>query len=195
MFINTKTNRLLFFLYLSCTFLAIAILIIYKGLNSPWPWMLIPLLIFAPVLYIKFVRLPYLMWKNAYNVGVEEIDYDHKRLVELLNRVVMASSHNMGENFSLETLNKLIDYAKYHLDREEKLMEKYEYPDKENHTLQHGKFAKSIHAIEKEHAENDTVKHTEIFDFLAAWLLKHIAKTDKDLGAFIQKKRAGTPLR
>lgn len=182
--ITTRQRRLVFFLYIALALLSMAILFIYNGVDSPWPWMCAPFLVFSPVFYMKFVHLPYIVWKDSYSVGVAAIDYDHKRLLELVNRVVSAYSFDMGDDFSQEIFNKLIDYTKYHFAREEQLMEKYDYPGWEDHKLQHGKFIVKINDFYNQ-LENNGVTFYEVFDFLRDWWINHIGKSDDDLGAYI----------
>jgi hemerythrin len=160
--------------------------------ENPWPWSALVSLLAAPVLYLKIFQLPYIKWKDSYYVGVEEIDYDHKQLVGLINQVVTASHTNLRENMVPEILDELIGYTKYHLDREEKLMEEYGYPEKTDHDLQHVKFINKINQFHSKFEKKREMKSEAVFDFLRGWLLKHISNTDKDLGAFIKAKRAKT---
>lgn len=155
----------------------------------PWLWMILVSLIAASFLYSKVCELRYLQWRDSYEVGVEEIDHDHKQLVGLINQVVTASQDNLRENIVPETLDNLIDYTKYHLDREEKLMDQYDYPQKEWHAAQHVKFIDKINRFYSQYAEERTMSNKEVFYFLRGWLLKHISNTDKELGAFIVEKR------
>lgn len=188
--LKTNIRRLAFFLYIGIVVLIIFGLMAYKGIDSPWPWMWISLFALVPLLYMRLFQIPYIVWKESYSVGVAEIDYDHKKLLELINRVVSATSYKLGDDFSQEIFRKLIDYTKYHFDREEKLMEKYGYPDRENHAIQHNKFIATISDIYSQFGNNNKIAHQEIYDFLKNWLLKHIAKSDKKLGAFIKAKRS-----
>lgn len=157
--------------------------------ENPWPWMLLFSLLAAPLLYLKVFQLPYIKWKDSYYVDVEEIDYDHKQLVGLINQVVTVSHDDLKENLVPEILDKLIDYTKYHLNREEKLMDEYDYPEKVWHAAQHEKFINKINRFYSKYSKERNMKNEEVFDFLRCWLLKHISYTDKDLGAFIKAKR------
>ena len=158
-------------------------------MESAWPWAVLIAILAAPVFYMKVFQLSYVKWKDSYYVGVEEIDYDHKQLVGMINQVVTASQDHLADNIVPEILDKLIDYTKYHLEREEKLMEQYDYPVKEQHAIQHAKFIGKINRFYSKYSEERNMKNQEVFDFLRCWLLKHISSTDKDLGAFIQAKR------
>lgn len=157
--------------------------------ENPWPWMLLASLLAAFFLYMKVCELHYLQWKDSYEVGVEEIDYDHKQLVGLINQVVTSSHKNLKENIVPKTLDELIDYTKYHLSREEALMEEYGYPEMEWHAEQHVKFFNKINRFYSKYAEKRNMNNKEVFYFLRGWLLKHISSSDKDLGVFISAKR------
>jgi len=188
--LNTKQKRLAFVLYVSMVLILMGILFTYNGMDSPWPWMCVSFFVIAPMFYIKLVKLPYMMWKESYTVGVAEIDYDHKKLVELINKVVSASSYKMGDDYSQKIFDKLISYTKYHLAREESLMAEYDYPDRKNHIIQHRKFIEKVDYFCSNLGTGGKTSYPEIFDFLKNWLIKHICKTDKKLGIFIQAKRA-----
>lgn len=184
------TKRRVFYLYVAAVLLAIVILALVAGIDSPWPWALLPLLVLVPILHMKFFELPYLSWKDAYSVGVDEIDSDHKQLVDLINRVVTAASTNLGDEFVGENIYELVAYAKYHLNREERLMDQYEFPDREGHKRQHQAFIDTVARFEEQYEHDLKVKNLQMFDFLREWLLQHISYTDKELGAYIRARRA-----
>jgi len=62
-------------------------------------------------------------------------------------------------------------------------------PDRKNHSIAHKKFIASIHEFNKRLVDDHKLKNHEVFDFLRTWLLKHISRTDQELGAFIKEKR------
>ncbi len=63
-----------------------------------------------------------LHWRDNLSVGVDDVDADHKHLIDLLNELhylVFAG----GDRTSVgKVLEKLVRYTEYHFDREEKLM-------------------------------------------------------------------------
>lgn len=190
MYLSTPKRFAIFVALILATFIA-GFLLLSMGfhLENPWSWAALVSVLAAPLFYARVFQLSYVKWKDSYYVGVEEIDYDHKQLVGMINQVVTASQDNLGENIVPEILDRLIDYTKYHLNREEKLMEQYDYPGKEQHAIQHAKFIGKINRFYSKYSEERNMKNQEVFDFLRCWLLKHISNTDKDLGAFIQAKR------
>jgi len=188
--VSATSKRTIFYFYLSILLLAIVVLALVAGLDSPLPWALLPLLVLVPVLHMKFFRLPHVAWKDVYSVGVDEIDSDHKQLVDLINRVVTAASTNLGDEFVGENIYEMVAYAKYHLNREERLMDQYEFPDREGHKAQHQRFIDTVDRFEEKYAHDLKVKNLQMFDFLREWLLRHISYADKELGAYIQARRA-----
>ncbi len=184
---NAKQKRLTFILYIGLALSTVGILAANIGLSSPWPWLYLVLIILVPLLYIKFVQPPYVQWRESYVVGVAEIDYDHKRLLELINRVVSASSYDLGIEYTREIFDKLLDYTKYHFYREEALMEKYDFPGTKNHIRQHRSFIDRIDEIQKGIDGSINVAHHEVFDFLKSWLVSHICVHDRALGLHINK--------
>ena len=188
--VSATSKRTIFYFYLTAVLLAIMVAVLVAGLDSPLPWALLPLLVLVPILHMKLFRLPHVAWKQQYLVGVDEIDSDHKVLVDLINRVVTAASTNLGDEFVGENIHEMIAYTKYHLNREERLMDEYEFPDRQGHKAQHQRFIDAVARFEEQYEHDLKVKNLQMFDFLRGWLLRHISYADKELGAFIGARRA-----
>lgn len=165
------------------------ILSIIFHVENSWLWMALASLLVAPLLYMKVFQLHYLKWEESYYVGVEEIDYDHKKLVGLINQVVSASDDPVRRKMVPKILDRFIDYTKYHLSQEEKLMEEYDYPNRAWHADQNVKFINKIDRFYSKSTKERNMKSEEVFEFLRGWLLMHIGYTDKDFGAFVTAKR------
>lgn len=194
MYLPAPKRFVVIFTYIAVTIAAGSLILSTAfHVENPWLWMAIFSILTAPLLYAQISELPYLKWKNAYYVGVEEIDNDHKQLVSLINQVVTASQDHLSENIVPNILDELIDYTKNHLRREEKLMEEYEYPDRVKHAVMHVKFIDKINKFHTKYESERKMKNEVVFDFLRCWLLKHISSTDQDLGAFIKAKRSNQP--
>lgn len=191
MFLSIYTRIGVFVASLVTLFLVISIVLstIFE-VSEPWLWSALLMAILAPVFHMLIFQLPYIKWKIAYEVGVDEIDYDHKQLVSMINQVVSASQYNLGDHMVNEILANLMDYTKNHLAREEKLMEEYEYPGRFGHATQHAKFIEKANVFFDKYSKEKKMKNNEMFRFLHTWLIKHISKTDKELGAYISKRRS-----
>ncbi|GHE83962.1 bacteriohemerythrin [Thalassotalea profundi] len=150
------------------------------SLTNPVSWILILVLIFIPMLYNKTkVNQSLIKWKDEYSVGIEAIDNDHKKLLNLLNQVNTAYDYAMSESYEKEALTDLVNYTKYHFEREEKLMAENDYPELETHKLQHKNMIEQVDQfVERYNKEGHECLHI-ISDFLTQWLINHINGTDK----------------
>jgi hemerythrin-like metal-binding protein len=115
--------------------------------------------------------------------GVSAIDADHKRLIETINKLENVSNANESRPLVKEILISLLDYSKYHFEREEKLMQvAVGYNGTSAHKMAHQEFIKRVDdyvaafCAGQEFTEDMTV-------FLYEWFVNHISKTDKELVA------------
>ncbi|MBQ1657740.1 MAG: hemerythrin domain-containing protein, partial [Rhodocyclaceae bacterium] len=62
-----------------------------------------------------------LQWNEVLATGIEEIDDQHKRLLEILNQLRVAAERRERKEATAEVLQQMLDYTIYHFDYEEKL--------------------------------------------------------------------------
>ncbi len=129
-------------------------------------------------------------WSEDCSVGVPSIDEQHKQLVSLTNELFQAIIKDQGQDVALDVLNQVAEFAKYHIDHEESLLQKYDYP---RHRLQPhiAEHRKLIHGVDKLIRESST-DHLDlkIYDFLRTWTTEHFNLLDKDFATFLQDKGA-----
>lgn len=118
-------------------------------------------------------------WNDKYSVGVSIIDEEHKRLIELINNVIVAKQHNNNQNELLKILNEMVEYANTHFKTEETYMIKFKYPEYQYHKEEHLDFSVKTLAYESRVVSGDLHVATEILEYLKSWLVEHIQRTDK----------------
>ncbi|WP_367569148.1 bacteriohemerythrin [Lacrimispora sp.] len=134
-----------------------------------------------------------LRWRNSFSCNIQEIDNQHKKLFEIsskLNILAPICSKIDFEDEIKEVLNELKEYAIYHFDYEEKLLQKFSYKDFEEHHQAHTVFLDQVLKFERDNQKlNKPEIVTNIISFLTGWITAHILKTDmkykdffKDLG-------------
>lgn len=132
-------------------------------------------------------------WDSSYNTGVEDIDEQHRILVNTINE----ASTRLDLDSSLESLEAitkdLLSYALYHFETEEELMAEHNYKaysqeEYDTHMKQHRAFSAQVVAVRESIKEGKPIAKEELISFLTNWLINHINKTDKKLGAFLNKK-------
>lgn len=131
-------------------------------------------------------------WKPALELGVPEIDADHRALVDMLNRVIAAEDREEA----MVVLEELEHYTHYHFAREEALMAECGFEFAREHEREH----RTLY-LEVRNQIDDLLSGErslrEIAQFMQRWLLRHIAGADRLLGAAIRKHRvaAAEPVR
>ncbi len=124
--------------------------------------------------------MPLIDWTDKMSVGVNEIDIQHKKLVDILNRLHDSLKANTTEKELKTIYMELIDYTKYHFSTEEKIMEEVGYENLEVHKKQHEKFVNKLYRMkERCHLGKEEIS-VELSSFLSGWVIGHIIHSDRD---------------
>ena len=133
-----------------------------------------------------------LEWKEEYSVGVSEIDAQHKRLFELVNKIDEIATDRKGKlviyyKDILRIIDELGDYAVTHFYDEEMAMEECGCPDYEEHKMKHELFSDEVsnirdNLVNDENFRTDENRLAELLsrlsNFLGNWLTNHILVVD-----------------
>lgn len=130
-----------------------------------------------------------LPWTEDYSVGIKVIDVDHKGLFDAVNALHDKLENNATSlDFGAE-LNYFSRYVREHFDREEKIMQEYDFPDYRHHIVAHRNIRKSIYAIQKIYFEDpERIDKEKLITFFAGWLRNHILKEDMAYRPYIGGK-------
>lgn len=168
-------------------FLAIVIGFMF-GIDNPVPWVLIALLVALPFIHKKLVSRQYVQWDDSLSVGIEVIDEDHKKLLGLINNLQTAAHYNTGEAFERQALEELVNYTKFHFQREEDLMQTHGYADLEEHKAQHAAMIAEVGRVLQAYETDRERTIEKLCHYLKQWLLKHIAGTDQAYAPYLHGK-------
>ena len=123
-----------------------------------------------------------LVWDNALSVDVDEIDDDHRRLVDLFNMLNHAVVEGEPENYINAVFEELLGCTIWHFRHEERLMVKYGYDGYEEHRDEHNKLIETAQALQGKAVSTDEI------EFLEKWLTGHILGADMELGAYLGER-------
>lgn len=126
-----------------------------------------------------------LIWNNTLSVEVDEIDDDHRRLVELYNILRNAASAGDPSAYVEALMTELVACTVWHFKHEERLMIRYGYPGYEAHRSEHEDLVASARELQQKFVADDMQISAEDIQYLEHWLTGHILSTDMDLGAFL----------
>ena len=136
-------------------------------------------------------------WKSEYEVGLEEIDAQHKYLLTLICELHSHADAPVTDRTARNLLREIDRYCYYHFSSEETIMEIYAYPDIDKQKAEHFNL---LQVLDKRicdfRQEGRTVR--PISEFLITWLLGHMRGDDKVMAKHIntvREERAGIPKR
>lgn len=155
------------------------------GLSHPLPWILILLLIIIPYLHEKILSHQRIRWQADMSTGISLIDDDHKILIWLINQLQKATQYKMEESEIESVMQKLLNYTRYHFDREEFLMRNNHYPDYDNHKKLHEEMIASMTDCMEKYQSDPEHSIEEALAFLKNWLVNHIRGNDQDYVPYI----------
>ena len=130
----------------------------------------------------------FISWSDELSVGLQEIDEQHKILINLINRLFNeAILHKADKTVISAILEELVQYTIVHFAVEESLFRIFDYPDAETHQAHHDKLKQEVSSFQKKFA-GGAVIDIELMNFLRKWLTHHIMMDDKKYTPFFLEK-------
>jgi hemerythrin len=131
-----------------------------------------------------------IVWSSRYELGIEVIDNQHKRIVEYINLIHDLSESDTSKGTLDEVLHSLVDYTYSHFAFEEALMEEAGYPDIAEHQLTHQTFSRQIETLRQRFDQGEQVA-SDLAQMLQHWLLNHILADDTSYSRSIKENILG----
>jgi hemerythrin len=133
-----------------------------------------------------------LVWTEELSVGYGLIDEQHKELFCRFNELLTACKEGNGRDAIIPVLDFMIEYVTEHFAEEERFMQRYDYPGREEHIKQHGELFAHVNQVHQELEEKGATVGviTSINHTMLNWLLKHVKQTDVKLGRFLTRIEA-----
>ncbi|HRD87338.1 MAG TPA: bacteriohemerythrin [Accumulibacter sp.] len=128
-----------------------------------------------------------LVWDEILSVGVDEIDEDHRKLVNLFNILNHAVVDEESPDYLAAILAELINCTAWHFSHEERLMLKHRYQGFEEHRAEHEELIQSARALQQGILRANQPMVDEHIEFLERWLTEHILTADLRLGSYLSQ--------
>ena len=126
-----------------------------------------------------------LVWDDTLSVQVDEIDEDHRRLVDLFNILTHSVEEGEAPDYIEAVLEELITCTVWHFRHEERLMLKYSYDGLLEHKTEHQELVDSAKAMQQKFLQGGKQVSTDDIEFLEHWLTGHIFAADMKLGSYL----------
>jgi hemerythrin len=123
-----------------------------------------------------------IVWDNSFETGIAEVDAQHQRLVAIINELVDAIGRAPADALK-GIVTQLKDYAQYHFQTEEKIMEAAGYDGLADHRDEHAQFVDQILLFDLDVILASEGLAWDMLHFLKGWLTNHILIVDKKFAA------------
>ena len=123
--------------------------------------------------------MPLFTWSDKYSIGNFEIDNQHKKLFDILNRLFDICVGKNEVDTVEAVMEDLVSYTDYHFRFEEQYMRDVEYNDIERHMSLHKYFSARLLDIKEREKNDNNDLCRELIYFLGNWLKHHVVEDDK----------------
>lgn len=127
-------------------------------------------------------------WDESFSVNNETIDFQHKRIIEMINELFKAISYGEDRQKLDEILVRLSVFTVKHFIYEESLFRKYGYENQCEHKKEHDYLSEQVTDFHKKHiAENGKIDKDRLV-FFKDLLIEHIKVYDSKYVSFIYER-------
>ena len=129
---------------------------------------------------------PFLHWTSDLDTGIDQVDEQHKILVQYINEMHDAHTANDRDGVG-KALDNLLGYTVQHFSDEEDLLKMAEYPLVDAHHRVHQNFVDKVQMYKGRFDNGDDVSQ-ELLDILETWLFMHIRRNDHGYVRHVKEK-------
>jgi hemerythrin len=132
--------------------------------------------------------MPLLEWDARYSVNIRDLDRQHQKLFDLINRLHDAIGEGRGKEVMGAILEELLDYTRYHFATEERLFAQHDYPGMAQHIGEHHALTAEAKDFKRRFDAHDGVDTSQLLGFLKSWLYHHINGADKLYASYLNER-------
>lgn len=139
--------------------------------------------------------MAHIIWDESYSVGNQELDEQHKRWIDIHNRLhdeLLTGSVDSLKAVTTATLREMHRYVNHHFSCEERYMLQIGFPEAREHWRLHKDFDNLIYSMLREIEDGDMpVLNSELVKIMQNWLVNHILVEDRKFTDFDSGKPPG----
>lgn len=127
-----------------------------------------------------------LVWTEQVNIGIEEVDQQHRKIVAYINQLDDAYFSGASRKKLGKIINELVEYTIYHFKSEESLQERAGYPFLKAHQKAHVLYAQGILDFQSRFEKGEDISK-DMEGLLAKWFFDHLKHDDTDFVQHVAK--------
>ncbi len=132
--------------------------------------------------------MPLLEWKEEYGTGVEDVDDEHRDLIDIINRLhdlLLAKDAKLTVPAFFDNLMRGVSA---HFALEERIMDESRYPDRDEHRDDHERLLDELRGLKRTFEHAETIDSAELALRLEPWFSRHLATYDLRLHRALQAR-------
>ncbi len=122
--------------------------------------------------------MPILEWSQGLDIGVNEMNDEHKKLLAIMNKLYDRNKAGAVKAELESIIQDLANYTVKHFSDEEAYMEKIQFPELSVHKIIHQNLLRTFAEQVEKFKKGDGKVSDGFFGFLKLWLTAHIQGID-----------------
>ena len=132
--------------------------------------------------------MPLIEWNDAFSVGIQKIDEQHKKFFSITNLLFDSMRGAQDRDVVGSVLKELQQYVVYHFKAEESLMKMYNYPNMNAHKQEHDGAIHTVNKLVLDYERGVQTVDIELLKFLSDWIQSHILQVDRKYIPYVRGK-------
>jgi hemerythrin len=126
-------------------------------------------------------------WNDSFLIGIEELDHEHKVLIDDINKLHDEMVGNEEKLKIQEYLGEIYVHMQAHFALEEHVMKKNDYPFYDEHKREHEQFLEDYTECMVQFLNGADISAKDpIEECLKQWIVEHITTSDKKMALMVQ---------
>jgi len=127
-----------------------------------------------------------LQWRKEFSVGIDEVDHEHRELIELIRGLQEDLGDGADTEQVLDVLGEIYAQIAAHFALEEKMMRRTHYPALADHKEDHETLLDDLRDIMDEVEDDGILDRAQLTDDLDRWFSDHFRIHDAKLHRSVQ---------
>jgi hemerythrin len=129
-----------------------------------------------------------LEWLKAFEIGLREIDDDHREMLRIMQDI-KAAGEARDRKRCARLLDDLVDFSKAHFAREEQILNEIEYPSRDVHEAYHANLLERAGAVKEAcKAIRSNRDFRECCEEIFSFLIDDVIAGDMKIKSFLQER-------
>ncbi|MEZ5359491.1 MAG: bacteriohemerythrin [Candidatus Zixiibacteriota bacterium] len=127
-------------------------------------------------------------WHDSMNIGIDEIDRQHRRLITFIHQNLLQISASKDHARAGKFIELLMQHIREHFATEERYMMNEGYDKIDYHRNKHIEMTERILSMQQRYITDEDVDSDRIVSFFDKWVIGHFRTEDQDFGRYLKSR-------